>query len=392
MRPYLWLIFYALICCLAIFAGAYLFEEEGYVLLSYGKYYVEATIIGFILGLLLLWLLLRLSIGLVKRIFHAKRTATAFFSSKKSAKADQAFKQGITAFLQQDWATAEKLLAGAPGKGELAQSRHLVAAVAADAMGEQNRAFEHLVALEEGNKTSDIDSSLIKAELLTKQQAFDEATQVLEPLLKKKPKNPAILASYIKLLQAQHHWPALLVLLPRVEKLAVFDEQQQAAFSLLVLNNVLTVTAKGESVAAVEAQWKKLPGKLKKRDDAIAVYIGILASHGHGEKAETLLLKTLKKAPLEHFLNLFQQGCFSHSIKLSGYLQAELKKDEQNPQFLAALGYLALASEDDALAIKTLGKVYQTHPELVDLWSLADAYARLGEKSQAVAIYQKLKP
>ena len=385
MRPFLSLIIYALLFCLAIFAGSYLFEKEGYVLLGYGPYYIEGTILGVAVRVIVLLVILKLLKWLVLRLFRIKGATTSFFSGKRNAKANAALKQGFIAFLQQDWSRAEQLLSASGDKGELIESKRLYAAVAADAMGDEDKAFEHLTTLE----AADTDTALIKAQLLVKQQALAEAEVILQPLFKRLPKNNAVLASYVKLLEAQQDWSGLLALLPRVSKQALFDEAQQDAFSQRVVTQALM--AKNETVEAVEALFKSLPGKLRKNQAIIAAYIGVLASTGHTEQAETLLLKALKKSPVDDFLPLFRQQCLRHCVKLKAYLQGQLMKDESNPQLLCALGYLAAASDDPSLAGKAYGKVSQSHPELVDLWLLADVYQRIGDKDSAIAVYQGLR-
>lgn len=390
MNPFVSLILLAIACCLAIFAGPYLFQTEGYVLLGYGRYYVESTLLGFLLAVLLAWLAIRVVIYLVRRIFHLKGATASFFSGRGTQKANMAFQQGLTAFLLQDWPRAEKLLTEAGNKGDLVASRQLYAAVAADAMGEEDKAFEHLATLPD----TDNDAALIKAGLLIKQQELEEAALIIQPLYKNSPKNDSIFSAYIKLLQVQKDWVELLALLPKVEKQGLFGEQQLDQFSLMVLKNALMASVKADTAQAAEKLWKSVPGKMKKRHDALAVYIEVLANNGEVAQAETLLLKALKalkKAPLTPFVPLFSQQGFAHSVNLNSYLQTQLKADEDNPDLLCALGYLAVSSEDYSLATKALSKVAKTHPQQVDLWLLADAYTHLGDNTSAVAIYRQLR-
>ncbi|MFT4929025.1 MAG: HemY protein [Phenylobacterium sp.] len=391
MKPFLWLILLAFVACLSIFAGAYLLEKEGYVLVSYGQHYVEATLFGFILALVLLWASIRLLIAIIKRIFSLKASTSSFFSGKRTRQANAAFQQGLNAFLMQDWARAEKLFVAAGNKGELVESRQLYAAVAADAMGEEEKAFEHLAALTTSDSTADTDVALIKAQLLLKQQEPEEAALIIKPLYKQSPKNEAVFSSYLKVLQALKDWPELLALYSKVEKSAILTEQQFNEWYLMVLKNALVSSIQKDTLSGAEALWKGLPGKIKKRADVLAIYIGVLDSHGGTEQAETLLLKSLKKNPIADFLPLFRQQCFSHSTVMSSYLQQQLKADENNPELLCALGYLAAASDDYILASKALAKVVQTHPQQVDLWLLADVYTRAGDTNNALATYQLLR-
>ncbi|MFT5161882.1 MAG: HemY protein [Alteromonadaceae bacterium] len=387
MKLFIMLVFFAFIFCLAIFGGSYLFEEEGYVLLGYGKYYIEATLIGLLFTLFVLWVALKVVAYLFRRLFKLKGATYTFFYGQATHKANEAMKQGFTAFLQQDWSRAEKLLMEAGDKGELKGSRQLYAAVAADAMGDNDKAFAHLAALD----TTDVDSTLIKVRLLLKQNALEEATAILEPLYAKSAKNDGVFSSYIQLLRAKQDWMGLLSLLPQIEKREILSELQQRDFAALVLSEALTQAVVTDSLTAAQVMYKGLPRKIKKRTDAICAYIDLLAKHGDVDQAETLLLKTLKKAPIADYLKLFRLPGFAHSSPLNTYVQGQLKQDSENPQMLLALGYLAIAAQDYSLATKALVKVAQSEPELVEQKLLADVLARSGEHQAAIEIYQQLQ-
>jgi HemY protein len=377
---------YGLLFSFAIFVGTFIFTEPGYVLVSYGKEYFEMTLITLLLLLFGSWLVLRVIIFTWQKVMGISSATSFYFFSKSERKAREALHQGLTAFLLKDWSRAEKLLSASGDRSGLLESKHMFAAVAADAAGDDDKVLVHLNALDD----DEVDTALLKADLWLRRGEYEEASEILSPLFAKKPKDDAVLILYVRLLGEMQDWQALLVLLPQIEKQAIYDEKQLNTFAYKVVDQALTQTVLTQSVEAAEQQWKQLSGKMKKQSYAISAYVGVLAANGHSEQAGSLLLKTLKRSSLQDYLPVFRQVTFSQPLALNKYLQGELKNDEDNPQLLCALGHLAAASGDHTLATKALAKAVQRAPVAEDLRVLANTYSDLGENGKAVAIYQKL--
>jgi heme biosynthesis-associated TPR repeat protein len=386
MRPFLPLIIVVLLCCSALFFGGFLFDTEKYVMLSYGKFYVKATLFSSLLMLAGLWIAVRLVIFSVKKTLGVVSSTRSYFFSKGEKKAREDLRQGLTAFLLQDWGRAEKLISGAGENSGLPESRHLFAAAAADALGDDERVQAHLLHVDPDDK----DVTLFKADLLLKQNEPEQAQAVLQPLYEKKPKDAAIFSLYVKILTELPQWDELLAMLGKIDKAGIYADAQFTAFSLQVVDNALRETAHSKTIAAVEQQWNKLPGKLKKRHDILSAYLVVLAANGKSEQAETLLLKALKKASVTDFMTVFRLARFSQPTALHEYLHNALKNNENDPQLLYALGHLAARSDDHVLASKALAKAVEHQPLKADLQVLADSYSRMGEHARAVGVYKQL--
>lgn len=386
MRPYLPLILWVLLGCLAVFVGPYLFKEQGYFLFSYGKYYIEATMFSVILVLIGLWFVERVLMVLVRKIAGTTRATRFYFFSKSEGKAKLALHQGLTAFLLKDWARAEKLISVSGKRSGLLESKPMFAAIAADAMGDEDKVLAHLATLE----GSDADTVILKADLLLRQDEVEQAYQLVKPLYDKKAKDQTVFSLYVRILRERQDWEALLDLMPKIEKFGLYSESQQLEFATMVVESALSETARTQTIEAVEQQFKQMPGKLKKQNFAVAAYIAVLANNGDAGQAEKLLLKALKKGEIGDYLALFRKLKLSQPIELNHYLQAELKKNENDPQLLAALGHLAFGCGDHSLAAKALGKAAEYLRDEADLKVLASAYAQAGQHAEAVAVYQKL--
>jgi uncharacterized protein HemY len=251
-------------------------------------------------------------------------------------------------------------------------------------MGDEDKVLAYLATLE----TSDNDSVILKAELLTRQDEADQAFELIKPLYDKQGKDDVIMHLYVRILREREGWAELLTLLAKIEKRKLYDDNNYLKFAAMVIENALKQTAKSQSVEAVEQQWKQLPGKLKQHSLAISAYVAVLAANGQQEQAQTLLLKTLKKGQVEDYLPLFRTVRLSQPLPVNQYLQSKLKDDEDNPHLLCALGHLAAGCGDYSLAGKALGKAAPS--SIADLNVLANAYSQTGQHANAVAVYQKL--
>ena len=385
MKPFVPLIFVVILCCLAMFFGDYLFETQKYVMLSYGKLYIKTTLFSALLVLIGFWVAIRLVIMIVRKVLGLSSFTRLYLFNKSEKKAREDLNQGLTAFLLQDWTRAERLTAGAGDHSGLSDPRYLFAAAAANEIGEDDRVQSHLSQIDASNK----DVILFKADLLLKQGEPELALGLLQPLYDKKPKDEALLNLYVSILERLGQWDTLLSILAKVEKVAIYEEQRYLAFSAKVVSSALRESARTKTIDAAQAQWKKLPGKYKKRNDMLAAYIGVLSVNGKSDVAEDLLLKAVKKHSVGDFVNVFRQVTFSQPTTLNQYLQSELKKDEHNVDLLCALGHLAVHSKDYELASKALTKVVESKSNKADLLALANAYGNIAEHEKANVIYQK---
>jgi HemY protein len=322
---------------------------------------------------------------LVRKALSVGSFTRLYFFSKSERKAREDLSQGLTAFLLQDWARAEQLIAGAGEHSGLSDPRYLLAAAAANEVGENERVQAHLSQVEANNK----EVVLFKANLLLAQDELELALGLVQPLYDKKPKDEALLGLYVRLLERLGQWDKLLALLSQIEKSQMYAQPLYTRFSSKVVTCALRDTIVSKTIDAVELQWKKLPKKLKKRNDILGSYIGILAVNGKSELAEDLLLKALKKEPVADFISVFRQVTFAQPMALNQYLQSGLKNDQHNTDLLYALGHLAARSKDYELASKALSKAVKHEPTKADLLVLGDAYGKIGEPSKAIEIYQQ---
>ena len=391
MRALIPVILFGLFFMAAIVAGQYLFEHPGYVLFSYDRYYIEMTLVALLVRLFLLLMVVQLVIYLLRKSFGLFGASRNYFFNKSEASAKKALAEGLSAFALKDWGRAEKLLAGAGHRSGLLATKHLFAALAADAMDDDKKVERHLDALAD-LEDSDIDGSVdvLKAQLLLNQGEAAQAAALLTEARRKKANDAGLLAMHVKALKDAGDWKGLLELLPKVQKLAVYDDAEFDALLGEAVENALTDAVRESSIEVMHQIWGGIPGKFRKMTTAISAYILVMAEHGASGEAETLLMKHIKKTPVGQWLGLLRRLKLANVVALRDYLQQALKKQPDDTDLLCALGHVACQSGDNLLTAQALSKATEGAARPEDLKILAEAWLALGESQKAALAYRRL--
>lgn len=387
MRAFLSIFFICAVLCLAVLVGPFLFEQPGYVFVSFGKYYLEMTLLTMLLFLFGFWAVFKFTLYVFARVLRISSKTRFYFFNKSEQKAQLALRQGMTAFLLQDWKKAEKLLASAGKNSGLKEHKHMFAAVAADANGDYSKVLAHLNALDE----DDEETALLKAKLLINKEDWQLAYELIEPLYQSKPKSEAVFSAYLQVLEGKEDWQQLLSMLAQIDKRKCFDADEFDSYADKVMRNAILGCAKQGTFEQAEQLFSQLPGKYKKRPYAFAAHIELLAAKGQLDQAESELVKVLKKGDVRPYLPTLRRIELGKAVNLTQLVQTTLQKDENDPHWLCALAYLSAGRGDWALAAKVMAKSLTQQSELADMQLLAKAYSEIGEHGSAVNIYQKLQ-
>lgn len=386
MRAFLTIMAIGLVALGAIVVFPYVYGNPGYVMISVGKGYVEMTLLALLLWLLAIWLVMKVVVYVISRLLRLSSQTRFYFFNKSEKKAQAALKQGLSAYLLGDYIRAEKLLSSAGKHSGLTEPKHMFAAAAADANGDEGKVLMHLNALD----ADDIDTALLKAKLLCNRGQWGMAHDLIEPLQQSKPKDDGLFRLYVDILKGLHNWQALLKLLPQIDKRNSYSAEQFEQLAAEVIRHALADTAERTTFEAAEQQYEQLPNKLKRQAYAVSGYVELLLTSGRSELAQTALLKGMKKHSITPFLPLLRRVGFDNVVELNKYLQSALQKDENNADLLRGLAYIAAGRGDWALAAKGLAKAIGSDADSRDLELLAKAYEQVGDSHSAVTVYQKL--
>lgn len=386
MKKYSLLIVFTLLICGALLLGAQLFANPGYIKIAYQDSYVETTILTFLSGMLILWLLEKLLI----KLWH--------FLNFRNRTVQKNLKLGLLAFLRKDWQAAIQLLGGLSVADPLRSLPRLLAASAASQLGQTEQVNQYLQNIND----KDLSAQLVHIELLLDNHQLDAAHRLILPIYTRRPKDNRYLSVYVRVLLARQAWSELLEVLPRVVKQQLYAADQLQQFIQKVISHAMQQAIDQDKSQQPEQLWQGLPRQFRKLPAVQACYIELLAKHQHHQLAEKWLVKWLKTDNLNDFLMIFRGGKLASTLAIRQHIQHLLKSQPHNVGLLCALAYLALRDQDFSLMINVLEKALgldnqsieqlKMPPPLMkgDLKVLADAYVHQGNLQKATRIYQSL--
>ena len=386
---------------LILIAAPSFIGQQGYILISFGNYTFEGSVVAYlvalsvlILALYAVWLVIRYLIVFI--ILPSKGwnnrsepTHANFFQSGLDFMATAQWQQAAEQFLK-----VKRL-----SRIQTAQQLALVCAVRA-----QNS--ELLERVQKRVEPSDADA-LTKLIVLCQQQNYAQAMASLKALDVNLLKQD--LAFQQIWLQVQLHnfnWVEVKKHLPKINKqvakvtssgenavLVAWNEQLTEHFTQSFDNFV-----RKNSVNQLLNVWQELGKSVQHLAPVSRAYIQVLADQNQLQQIEQVLLQDEKLHGELWLLNNLRT-CYHnmkrvHMDQLFIHIQKKMKKQQnaqhENKTLLAAYAYLAAGQKDNQLAKQALEQVIYTNQNKQDSMLYANVLAELGEIRHSLDVYQKL--
>jgi len=282
-RSFLLLLLLALLLAAAWLAPAFK-TDPGHVLINFGEWTVETSVLVLATAFLLLWLMVQIVAWLWRMPVTAARRM----------REQQAYKQlekGLLALTDGDWGAAEKALeksASAQGK---ATAHYLAAAHAADSQDKSEKREYFLEQADSGGSKKRFLVELTRARMLLANGNRATALPILQDLHSRRRKHPQVLELLSRCYRELGEWDELQSLLPALRKADVLDDDQLQALREEVAVSKLKLANSAEDL---KLAWKKLPRAMRYHAavaDAFSVMASKLECTG---LAEPILLSSLK--------------------------------------------------------------------------------------------------
>ncbi|MDD9892923.1 MAG: tetratricopeptide repeat protein [Gammaproteobacteria bacterium] len=287
-------------------------EDSGYVLLSYGQYSLETSLVVLVVALAALFIglyfLLRAAIG----TFRIPQTAREFNRRRLRARASEELQQGLLQLSEGNWAQAQKSLGRHAGDSRMAIVHYLSAARAAQLAHDTEGRDAWLGKAYETNPQAEVAIGLAKAELQLQEKQYVHALATLRRLREKTPKHP-----YVLRLLAQTHiqlneWQELEQLLAELENSKAFDKEGMQAIRqqlwLQRLEQITAIALEGRKEIAgehISALWKKTTRTEREDADRLVHFAKAHHASGQDAAAASLIEPILKKRWHEQAVALY---------------------------------------------------------------------------------------
>jgi HemY protein len=362
---------------LSVFAAQFLFEDPGYVAISFRGYLVEMSVpvLLFVAGLILF------TAWFVRKLLVAPRRLGEAAGRYRSGRAGQRLTRGMIEVAEGNFARGEKLLARAAGTSDSPLFNYLQAARAAHLQGNDERRDEWLKLAYEQTPEATNAVLLTQAEFQLDRGQYEQALATLRRIEDNSRDHSHAAALLGRLYFQLEDWDSLGELLPRLVKHKRIKAETLDEWTVRVHQENLR-TASDE--AALTAAWKSVLKRYRNDVRLLeAWYRGLmrLGLHGRAEKELVSALKSEWRGPLVRLYGLVEGPDASKQLKRA---ETWLGKHDEDPDLLLAAARLCLRNElwgkarsylEAVISLRPTPEAYSEYGRLLNQLGEADAAA-----------------
>jgi len=358
--------------------------EPGFVLLQYGNWSLETSLLVFAVAFILLvvaaYMLLR-SLILMKQ---TPARLSAWNQTQRQKRASRALTRGLITLEEGRWAEAERLLIRHARNSETPLLHYLAAARAAQKQMASDRRDTYLKLAHETTDGADIAVGVVQAELQLSAGQKEQALATLQHLREVAPKHPYVLQLLQTLYQDMDQWQEMQSVLPDLRKRHVLETDQVRALDKEAVVGQLQIALSKQDWSKFEQVWEKSTVRQRQTEAMLKPYVQGLIAQGEMSKAAELIEQFLRKDWSDELVYQYGQIQSGDLLKRLAIAERWLKNKKDNPWLLLTLGRLAKASDlwtkaEEYLAASiqhgARGETYQALAEVLSAQGKSDAAA-----------------
>lgn len=370
-----------LVLALLLLAGALapMFKSDpGHVLINFGDWTIETSVLVLVSALLVLWFAVQLAAW-----FWRMPVETA-----RKIREKQAFNQlekGLLALTEGDWKTAEKALEKSASKQGRATAQYLAAAQAADSQDAPERREYYLEQADSGGSKKRFLVELTRARMLLTNGSRAAALPILQDLYKRHSKHPQVLALLSRCYRELGEWDQLQTLLPALRKGGVLDDEQAHRLEIEVAINSLNAVSKMEEL---QAAWKRLPRAMRQHAAAVDAFAAGAARLGNAELAEPVISACLKHEWNPKLVLRYGDPASDDRIKRIKQCEKWLQQHPGEASLHLALGRLCAAESLWGKAREHMVRSLELEPSSLAYDAFGQLLERQGELEPAMACFR----
>lgn len=388
-------IFAVILLAIAGFLGWAIYQDSGYVLISYDRFRYESSFWIF-LGLIACLWLLAMVVHWLLGLLHASGTLVNPWSRRHRARrVAKASRSGLRELAEGQWSHALGHLRIAAEHDRQPLVHYLGAARAASELGEHEQSDELLRQAREREPEAGLAVGLTRAQLQIARGQYSEARESLTVLHNEHPRHPYVLTLLQQLYVQLQDWPALCRLLPELRKHRVLPPARLDELELLAWTAALEQVGQAQGVAPEDAQqalsqrWQSVPSKLRNEPLLVRAFADGLSRSGAVEKAEEVLYAALKRQFDDRLVERYGRVRGREPGRQLANAEAWLKAHPENPELLLALGRLSLRNEFWGKARDYLEASLRLEHRAETCAELARLLAQLGDKERSNRLFQE---
>lgn len=343
----------ALALGLGVFAAFQLKAETGYVLVSYGPWVMETSLLGLIVAVLLLVLVLFYGFKLLRAGVSLPGRWQSHHERRKADAAQLSFERGLLRLFEGQWKRAEVELIRRASDHHAQHLNYLAAARAAQRVGAAERRDAYLARVREIAPKLDFALLLTQAELQRERGEFALLRDTARTLREKDGSH----AYAIELLAESHaelgEWAGLRALLAEASARKALTPARWRELSQQAAVELLRSAVAAARLSELKAVWEATPGDVRPLPEVAREYAAGLARLNADAEARAFIEQSLAR------------GWDAALVRLYGPLFAE----DPVAQLATLERWLQVYGEETAL-LETAGQVCLKNK----LWGKARSY------------------
>lgn len=370
-----------LILALLLLAGALapmLKTDPGLVLINFGDWTVETSVLVLAGALLILWFAMQLAIRLWRMPVETARKL-------RQQRAYKQLEKGLLALTEGDWGAAEKALEKSASVQGRNTAQFLAAAQAADSQDAHERREYYLEQADSGGSKKRFLVELTRARMLLANGNHEAAKPILQDLFKGHKKHPQVLELLSRCYRETGAWDELQAMLPALRKAGVLDDDQSLDLQEEIAGNQLK---SAENAEALQAAWKHIPRAMRQHAVIVDAYAIGAVRLERADLAEPVISASLKREWNPTLvLRYGDPGADDRSKRLK-QCEKWLKLHPQDAGLHLALGRLCAAESLWGKAREHMIKSLELEPSSLGYDAFGQLLERQGELEPAMACFR----
>lgn len=370
-----------LVLLLLLVAGALapMFKTDpGRVLINFGDWTVETSVLLLITALLVLWFVVQVIAWLWRMPVETARRM-------REQRAFKQLEKGLLALTEGDWGAAEKALEKSASVQGKTTAHYLAAAQAADGQDAHERREYYLEQADSGGSKERFLVELTRARMLLDNGNHAAALPVLTDLHKRRRKHPQVLDLLLRCYRELGEWDELQAMLPALRKAGVLDDEQALALQEEVAVNRLR---SAESADTLQAAWKHIPRAMRHHGTVVEAFAAGASRLEHTELAEPVITSSLKNEWNPALVLRYGEAGAGDSSKRMKQCEKWLKQHPEDASLHLALGRLCAGESLWGKAREHMVKSLELEPSSLGYDALGQLLERRGELEPAMTCFR----
>lgn len=336
-----WLIYGLLALAGSVLVGLMTLPDPGYVLLGYGKYTLETTLLTLLFALLAAYFIMRFVMG----VFRVPQRLQGWKAQQKLNSDRKRLDQGLIELVEGNPQTAEQTLRRLTANQDKPLITYLAAARAAQQQGAVERRDQYLDLARKTLPKAGLAVELSRAELQIAQGQYTEALTTLNALRKQFPDHTQVIKYLLNSYQQNGDWYRLKQLLPDIKRRKVVTNEAFHTISLQVYRELLKASARERDLVALQQHWQELPRHFRQDSDLITVYAEHLLELHADDAAESLIREASAKNLDINLACLYGNLRSGDAARQLETVEGWLQQNPQDSRLLLSAAKLSMRNE-----------------------------------------------